>query len=97
MRRDNFRFGLLLGFLVPILGSFLYYFIQFRQLTDLSGFFRYLGQEKRLLTAMISILLVANIALFTYFINNRKDRTAKGIFTATLIYGLASVLWKLIA
>jgi tryptophan-rich sensory protein len=95
MRIDDIRFGLLLGFLVPVLGTFIYYFIQFRHLTTLDGFFMYLKNEKALLTAMISILLVVNIAIFTFFINKRKDKTAKGIFIASLVYGLGSVLWKM--
>jgi hypothetical protein len=44
---------------------------------------------------MISILLVVNIAIFTYYINTRRDQTAKGIFIASLVYGLGSVLWKM--
>ena len=94
MRKDDLKFGLLLGFLIPLLGTFVYYFVQFRNVATLEEFFQYLFREKGLMTAMISILLVANIAVFTYFINNRRDKSAKGIFIATLIYGLASVIWK---
>jgi hypothetical protein len=94
MRKDNLRLGLILGLLVPILGTFVYYFIQFRNVATLSEFFQYLTQERGLFTAMISILLVVNIAIFTYYINTRNDKTAKGIFIVTIVYGLASVIWK---
>jgi hypothetical protein len=38
--------------------------------------------------------LVLNIALFTYYINTHRDQTAKGIFTITLLYAIASLAVK---
>jgi hypothetical protein len=38
---------------------------------------------------------VGNIALFTYYINTTRDKTAKGIFAVTLIYGIGVLLLKL--
>jgi hypothetical protein len=32
--------------------------------------------------------------LFTYYINTKRDETAKGIFAVTLVYALSSVLFK---
>lgn len=94
LKKDNLRFGLFLGFIIPIIGSVAYYFIQFSNKASFKIFIELILQEKQLMTAMLSILIVVNIAVFTYYINTRKDRTAKGIFIATLIYGLLSVLWK---
>ena len=97
MQRDNLRFGLILGFVAPILGMLIYYFIQFRELITIGEFLKIILLESRLLTAIVSVSLVANAVVFTYYINKRKDRTAKGIFIATCIYGAASLLWKLIS
>ena len=94
MNKDNLRLGIVLGFIAPIFGMALYYFIQFRNVMTLSEFGHVILVEKRLLTALISVSLVANAVIFTYYINKRKDRTAKGIFIATCIYGIASLLWK---
>lgn len=94
MNKDNLRFGLLLGIIAPMFGMMLYYFIQFRNLLTIGEFFHVILVEKRLLTAIVSVSLVANAAIFTYYVNKRKDRTAKGIFIATCIYGAASLLWK---
>jgi len=55
-----------------------------------------LRQSKRILTAVSSVSLVANAILFTFYVNARKDRTIKGIFLATVIYGIAVLLIKLI-
>ena len=94
LKKDNLRFGLFIGFIVPIIGCVVYYFIQFSNKASFKVFLELVLQEKQLMTAMLSILIVANIAIFTYYINIRKDRTAKGLFIATLIYGLLSVFWK---
>ena len=95
MRKDNLRLGLVLGFAVPIIGIFVYYFAQFRLFTLREYFTVILGQ-KSLLSAIVSISLVANAALFTYFINNRIDRTAKGIFITTCLYAGLALIWKLV-
>jgi len=95
MRKDNLRLGLLLGFVVPIIGLFVYYFAQFRLFT-LREFFTVILAQKSLLSAIVSISLVANAALFTYFINNRIDRTAKGIFITTCLYAGLALIWKLV-
>ena len=92
--KDSLRFGLLLGFFAPVLGILIYYFVQFRNVTSLPGFFYYILREKALLTAMVSVLLVANAGVFTWYVNKRKDRTAKGVFITTCIYGLTALIWK---
>ena len=97
LNKDNLRFGLLLGFIAPLLGLIIYYLAQFRNVTSLSGFFYYVVTEKALLTAVISVLLVANAGVFTWFVNKRKDRTAKGVFISTCIYGIAALIWKFLS
>jgi uncharacterized membrane protein len=98
LKKDNLRIGILYGLLGPILGLFIYYFIAFyTRNVGFSEFIGYLKQYKTLLTGVSSISLIANAVLFTIFINNRKDQTAKGIFIATLLYGITVLLIKVIA
>lgn len=97
MFKDNLRLGLLMGFLAPMLGMLIYYFLQFRNTLTLSEFFQIIFTQRTLLTAVISVSLVANAILFTLYINKRKDRTAKGIFIVTCIYGVASLFWKFLS
>jgi len=96
MLKDDLKFGLILGFLAPVAGIFLYYFIQFRNVMSISEFFNIILQQRTLLTAIVSVALVANAAVFTLCINKRKDHTAKGVFIATCVYGVASLVWKFI-
>ncbi len=94
-RKDNLGFGILLGFLAPLLGMLLYYFVEFY--TRNVSFVEYLGYLKRyksLLTGVSSISLVANAVIFTVYINTRRDATAKGIFVATILYGVAVLVIK---
>lgn len=93
MKKDNLKLGLILGFLVPVIGIFGYYLWKFRLFT-LNEFFQVLNMQKSLLSGIISIALIANAILFTLYINEHKDKTAKGIFIATCIYALITLGFK---
>ncbi|MCA0396787.1 MAG: hypothetical protein LCH51_05245 [Bacteroidetes bacterium] len=96
-KRDNLRFGMLLGFLAPVVGLFVYYLLAFMpRNVGFTEFIGYMRTYKSLLTAVSSLSLVANAILFTVYINTRRDKTAKGVFIATLIYGVAVLLLKLV-
>ena len=98
LKRDNIRFGLVLGFIGPLVGLVVYYFAAFyTHNVSFTEFLGYLQKYKSLLTAVSSISLVANAVLFTVYVNARKDQTIKGIFLATLIYGIGVLLIKVIA
>ena len=93
---DNLKTGFLLGSLTPVICVVIYYYVQIAPNTW-QDFFRYLLQEKKLLSSLTVICLLPNIGFFTWFINSHKDKTAKGIFAATVIYAIASLLIKFLA
>ncbi|MDD2792002.1 MAG: hypothetical protein PHD73_02405 [Sediminibacterium sp.] len=93
LKKDDIRLGLILGFLAPIAGIFGYYFWKFR-LFSLNEFFQVLNMQKSLLSGIISVALVANAILFTIYINQHKDQTAKGIFITTCLYAVVTLLFK---
>ena len=95
LKRDSLPMGLVLGFLAPVVGMFIYYFVQFRMFT-LKEFFSVMFAQKALLTGIVSISLIANAVVFTYYINTQKDKTAKGIFAATCIYAIIALLYKIL-
>ncbi len=96
LKKDNLQLGLLLGFLAPFLGLIIYYFVNFYSFgVSFTEFMNYLKQSKALLTGVSSLSLVANAVVFTFYINSHKDKTAKGIFVSTLIYGIAVLMVKL--
>lgn len=87
LKKDNLRLGLILGFLSPVIGFGAYYLLRFRLFT-IQEFFQVLMMQKSLLSGIVSMALVANAVVFTIYINQHKDNTAKGIFIATCIYAL---------
>lgn len=95
-KKDNLKFGILLGILGPLLAMLVYYFWVFSRTISLSEYFYVLSTNKQLLTAISSISLLANAVLFTIYINTHRDKTAKGVFVATLIYGIAVLVYKLV-
>ena len=96
LKKENLKFGILLGILGPLLAMLIYYFWVFSRTIQLSEYFYVLRTNKQLLTAISSISLLANAILFTIYINTHRDKTAKGIFVATLIYGIAVLVYKLV-
>lgn len=93
-KKDTVKFGILLGFLGPLLSLIVYYFIKFYPLFSVAEFFSFVAQNKNQVTAISVPCLILNIALFTIYINTRRDKTAKGIFAITLVYAIAALLLK---
>jgi hypothetical protein len=96
LKKDNLKFGILLGILGPMLAMFIYYLWIFSRTITLPEYLYVLRTNKQLLTAISSISLLANAILFTIYINTHRDQTAKGIFVATLLYGIAVLVYKLV-
>ena len=94
-KKDNFKFGLILGFLGPIVGCFIYYFAKTPS-AKLIDYLSYLMKETDVLTSIGTMSLLMNSILFTIYINTAKDNTAKGIFVTTLIYGITIFLYKIL-
>lgn len=94
MKLDNLKLGLFIGIVSPIFGVFGLYLWKFHVAGSFGEFLIFLGVEKQIITSVISVSLVANAIAFTYFINTRKDHTAKGIFIITILYVLAALVLK---
>jgi hypothetical protein len=94
-KKDNLKLGLILGLIGPIVGLFIIYFIKFPGVS-FGDFFELFINTNRLITSIGSLSLLANVVLFTIYINTHRDNTAKGIFLITLIYGIAILLLKVL-
>ena len=93
LKKDNLRLGIVLGFLAPLISLTIYYFVKFSSYS-VGDMFAAMAENKKLITAIMVPCLVANIALFTLYINTRRDKTAKGIFAITLVYAIVALLLK---
>ena len=95
LTKDNTKLGLALGFIGPILGLVIIYWLKFPSFTFIE-FLDTFVNENRLITSIGSLSLLANAALFTIYVNTQKDDTAKGIFIITVVYGILILLLKLL-
>src|SRR5690348_16301757 len=95
LKRDNLKLGMILGLLGPMIGLVVVYFIKFSS-SSFGDFLNTFYHDNRLITSIGSLSLLANVILFTIYINTHRDNTAKGIFIMTLIYGIAILLLKIL-
>src|SRR5262245_35877686 len=93
LKRDNLKLGLLLGLLGPILGLVIIYFIKYPS-QSFFEFFDFFIHDNKMITSIGSLSLLANVILFTIYINTHRDHTGRGIFVVTLIYGIGILLLK---
>ena len=93
LKRDNFKLGIVLGFLAPILGIVCFYLINFRS-AKFVNFLEVMLTLKSFFSAVITVSLVANGAIFTIYTNTDRDETARGIFVATMIYAIVCLVLK---
>jgi len=94
LKKDNIRFGIILGLLTPLLSVVIYYFAKFYPLFSFGDMLDALRSDKRLVTGITIPCLFLNILIFTLYINYRKDKTAKGIFASTLVYAIAALAFR---
>ena len=90
--------GAILGLVAPILGIVIFKITRFK-VFSFSETFQYLRLEPgfKTLSVALSLSLLLNALIFTLYINTRKDKTAKGVFATTLLYGLLVLIIKTFA
>lgn len=94
LKQDKLQLGLILGLLGPIVGLVVIYFIKFSS-NSFGIFLEEFVSNNKLITSIGSLALLANVILFTVYINTHRDKTAKGIFLVTLIFGIGILILKL--
>ncbi|MGG9971521.1 hypothetical protein ACQ33O_06975 [Ferruginibacter sp. SUN002] len=93
--KDNFWYGCVLGLLAPFVGFILFKYRNLGPLTYWEGLqFIFVQPGHAILTAALSVSLLANAVIFTLFVNAKIDKTAKGIFAATCLYGVTILCLK---
>ena len=94
-KKDNLRLGLALGLIGPLIGLVVIYFIRFPSYSFMD-FLTYFMNDNKMITSVGSLSLLANVVLFTIYINTHRDDTAKGIFVITVIYGIGILVLKIL-
>ena len=94
-KKDNLIYGLILGFLAPVAGLLMLKYYKFGMLSFKEVLqFMYYQPGHGLITAGLTVSLMMNAFFFTMYVNARRDKTAKGIFITTVIYGVVILLVK---
>ena len=94
-KKNNQRLGLALGLIGPLLGLVVIYFVKFPSYSFMD-FLTYFMNDNRMITSVGSLSLLANVILFTIYINTHRDNTAKGIFIITMMYGIGILVLKIL-
>jgi len=94
LKKNSLLLGIIIGILAPTAGVFIFYLWK-ASVTTFWDFLSFVFQNKSLLTATISFSLFANAIAFTWAVNTRKDKTAKGIFIVTLLLTIPAIIYKL--
>lgn len=94
LKKNNLGLGLFLGLTAPLSGMLLFYLWKFYPSYTLKDFFTVLVLQKTLITGIISFSLFANAVIFTFYVNNKRDKTAAGIFMITCIYVITALIFK---
>jgi hypothetical protein len=94
-KKDSLGLGLILGFIGPFLGLIVVYYFRFSAI-PFKEFLDTFINENRLITSVGAMSMLANVILFTIYVNTHRDETAKGIFIISMLYGIGLLLLKLL-
>ena len=94
-KKDDIRFGALIGLIAPLAGILLFKIYKFSSFSFTEIFqFMIFQPGHKILTAALSVSLLLNALFFTIYVNSERDKTAKGIFITTLVYGVGVLILK---
>ena len=95
LKKDTFLLGIVLGLIAPLLGMLMFKTYKFNVFTYKETFqYMYMEPGFKTLTVALTLSLLLNALLFTIYINSNNDKTAKGIFITTMVYGLLVLIIK---
>jgi len=94
-KRDDIKLGMILGLIAPLIGILLFKLYKFSVFSFKEVFqFMIVEPGHKTLSVALSLSLLLNALLFTLYVNSGRDKTAKGIFITTLVYGVSVLLLK---
>ena len=89
---NNFKLGLLLGIIAPLLSILVIYFIQFTEynFSELIDFL----VRKNFFTKIVSLCVIPNLALFFLFLNKNYYYSARGVLISTVLFAVFVFITK---
>ena len=94
-KKDDIKLGIVMGFIAPLIGVLLFKLYKFSVFSFKEVLqFMVVEPGHKTLSVALSLSLLLNALLFTLYVNSGRDKTAKGIFITTLVYGVSVLLLK---
>jgi membrane-associated HD superfamily phosphohydrolase len=93
-KTDTIGTGLILGILIPLISFFIFYFVKFSHY-DFGDYVTSI-LLRAILTKILSLCVIPNLALFFIFIWTNKLTAARGVLTATIFLSIVMLLIKAI-
>jgi len=89
---NRLSYGLLIGFLLPILSFLMYYVFRFGH-TTFSNYLNILIESKKIVN-VLSLSVLPNLAPFMLLINSSRYSSGRGVLTATVLLGIVIFILK---
>jgi hypothetical protein len=97
IRQDTIWRGIVIGIIFPfVVLAIQYMWKNYQSGWSWDSYWYYLKTEKRFLTGVSTICLIANGFLFGILIQFKKFETARGVFIPTVLMSIAVLLYKLL-
>lgn len=94
VKYDSILIGTLCGLVTPMIGFLGYYFIRYSGMY-FPAFIRYLYEGGTFLP-ILSLCTVPNLLIFFIFIWTNRDKSARGVLLATILYASYVCIMKLL-
>ncbi len=89
---NRVSYGLLVGFLMPILSFVMYYMFRFGHTTFLD--YIHILIESKKIANVLSLSVLPNLAPFMILINSSRYSSGRGVLAATIVLGVIIFILK---
>ena len=91
---NKILYGVIIGFISPVLFFILYYFFRFGQYS-FTDYWNILIETKKIVN-VLSLAVLPNLAPFLLFINSNRYSSGRGVLAATMFLGVLIFILKFI-
>ncbi len=91
---NKIGYGLLVGFITPVISFLLYYIFRFGQY-NFSEYLHFLIESKKIVN-VLSLSVLPNLAPFMLLINSSRYSSGRGVLTATILLGVIIFILKFV-
>jgi amino acid permease len=96
MKRNVPFLGFVLGLIFPMIGLVIMYFAWFHNGNTFAAYLQTLLRQHDLGAKVLTLSLILNLIPFIFYTSKRLDYTARGILSATILYGVLIILLKFV-